>query len=249
MKAIISPAKKMVVDPDSLPCETTPIFLEQAQEIAGTLQKMPYDALKKLWKCNDAIAGQNFERLQTMNFERGLTPAILAYDGIQYRHIAPHVFSTEQLVYLQQHLRIISGLYGLLRPFDGVVPYRLEMQTKLSVNGSKDLYEFWGSRIAQALCAETDCIINLASKEYSVCLSKHLPPSVSFITCVFAEEIDGKLIEKGTKCKMARGEIVRYLAEQQITTPDSLKSFQGLQFTYSPAHSSETTYVFLQTSK
>lgn len=246
MKAIISPAKKMVVDPDSLPCETTPVFLEQAQEIAEILQSMPYDALKKLWKCNDAIAQQNVERLQTMNFKRNLTPAVLAYDGIQYRHIAPHVFSAEQLCYLQQHLRIVSGLYGLLRPFDGVAAYRLEMQAKLSVNGSKDLYEFWGSRIAKELCAETDCIINLASKEYSVCISKHLPPNVSFITCTFAEEIKGKLIEKGTKCKMARGEMVRYLAEQQATCPDDLKQFRGLHFTYSPSHSTETTYVFLQ---
>lgn len=249
MKAIISPAKKMVVDPDSLPCETTPVFLEQAQQIAKMIQNMPYEALKKLWKCNDTIAQQNFERFQTMNFHRGLTPAILAYDGIQYRHIAPHVFSDAELTYLQQHLRILSGFYGLLRPFDGVVPYRLEMQAKLSVNGCKDLYEFWGNRIAEELVSETDCIINLASKEYSVCVSKYLPENVSFITCIFAEEIGGKLIEKGTKCKMARGEMVRYLAEQQITHPRELKFFQGLNFAYSDAHSDENTYVFLQTSK
>ncbi|MBQ2879992.1 MAG: YaaA family protein, partial [Anaerotignum sp.] len=142
-------------------------------------------------------------------------------------------------------LRILSGFYGILRPFDGIVPYRLEMQAKLSVNGTKDLYAFWGDTLAAHLAVGTECIINLASKEYSLCISKHLPPSVRFITCVFGEWKDGKIIEKGTICKMARGEMVRFLAENQITEPEGIKAFSQLNYQYSAEHSTEDTYVFL----
>lgn len=246
MKMIISPAKKMVVDTDSFPCETTPVFLQETQQLAQVLKGMSYEALKRLWRCNDAIAEQNVERLETMDLQRSLTPAVLAYDGIQYRHLAPEVFTHQELSYVQEHLRILSGFYGILRPLDGVVPYRLEMQAKLSVNGHKDLYDFWGSQIAKELFSETDCVVNLASKEYSVCISKYLPKHVSFITCMFAEEIGGKLIEKGTKCKMARGEMVRYAAENGITHPQALQHFQAMNLRYSPKHSNETSYVFVQ---
>lgn len=246
MKMIISPAKKMVVDTDSFPCETTPVFLQETQQLAQVLKGMSYEALKRLWRCNDAIAEQNAERLETMDLQRSLTPAVLAYDGIQYRHLAPEVFTHQELSYVQEHLRILSGFYGILRPLDGVVPYRLEMQAKLSVNGHKDLYDFWGSQIAKEIFSETDCVVNLASKEYSVCISKYLPKHVSFITCMFAEEIGGKLIEKGTKCKMARGEMVRYAAENGITHPQALQHFQAMNFRYSPTYSNEKLYVFVQ---
>lgn len=246
MKMIISPAKKMVVDTDSFPCETTPVFLQETQQLAQVLKGMSYEALKRLWRCNDAIAEQNAERLETMDLQRSLTPAVLAYDGIQYRHLAPEVFTHQELSYVQEHLRILSGFYGILRPLDGVVPYRLEMQAKLSVNGHKDLYDFWGSQIAKELFSETDCVVNLASKEYSVCISKYLPKHVSFITCMFAEEIGGKLIEKGTKCKMARGEMVRYAAENSMTHPQALQHFQAMNFRYSPTYSNEKLYVFVQ---
>lgn len=246
MKMIISPAKKMVVDTDSFPCETTPVFLQETQQLAQVLKGMSYEALKRLWRCNDAIAEQNVERLETMDLQRSLTPAVLAYDGIQYRHLAPEVFTHQELSYVQEHLRILSGFYGILRPLDGVVPYRLEMQAKLSVNGHKDLYDFWGSQIAKEIFSETDCVVNLASKEYSVCISKYLPKHVSFITCMFAEEIGGKLIEKGTKCKMARGEMVRYAAENGMTHPQALQHFQAMNFRYSPTYSNEKLYVFVQ---
>ena len=146
----------------------------------------------------------------------------------------------------QENLRILSGFYGLLRPFDGVVPYRLEMQAKLKTESTKDLYSFWGAALAEQLFSETDCIINLASKEYSQCISKYLTPDVRFITCVFGEESDGKIIEKGTLCKMARGEMVRFMAEQQISEPEQLKAFEGRNHRYSPEHSDENTFVFLK---
>ena len=185
MRIIISPAKKMGADPDSLPVRALPAFLSETEVLCRELQNKSPEALQKLWKCNDAIAAENIERLADMNLYTHLTPAVLSYDGIQYQYMAPSVFTDREFDYIQEHLRILSGFYGVLRPFDGVTPYRLEMQTKLNVYEAKDLYTYWGSRIAENLFAETDCIINLASKEYSICVSKHLRPTVRFITCVF----------------------------------------------------------------
>lgn len=244
MRIIISPAKKMNVDTDSLPWRDLPAFLQKTQELCQALQEMNDTALKKLWKCNDQIAALNIARLQQIDLYHGLTPAVLSYEGIQYRYMAPGVFSDAEYAYIQEHLRILSGFYGVLKPFDGVTPYRLEMQAKLSVGGKRDLYDYWADTIAQALMAETDCIVNLASKEYSVCVSKYLPPSVRFITCVFGEVKDGKVIEKGTMCKMARGEMVRFMAQNQITDPACLKAFTGLDYRFDQSRSDDRTYVF-----
>lgn len=246
MKIIISPAKKMNVDTDSLDWLALPQFLDRTEQLLARLRSMSYAELKKLWKCNDQLAELNVQRLQSMDLRRHLTPAILSYEGIQYQYMAPGVFTTWEFEYIQDHLRILSGFYGLLRPFDGVTPYRLEMQAKLEVNGARDVYAFWGDTLARQLFDETDCILNLASKEYSVCVSRYLPPEVRFITCIFGEEKDGKVIEKATMCKMARGEMVRFLAENNITDPKDAQKFDRQHFHFSPAHSAENTYVFLR---
>ena len=244
MRIIISPAKKMITDADSLPCSGLPLFLAQAEILFETLKKMDFDSLKKLWKCNDAIAQLNFDRLGFADLKKNLTPAILAYDGIQYQYMAPGVFTTDEFRYIQQHLRIISGFYGILRPFDGIVPYRLEMQAKLETSRAKDLYGFWGDSLAAQLCSETDCIVNLASKEYSTAISKHLPAHVRFITCIFGEEKNGKVIEKGTACKMARGEMVRFMAENAITDPEKIKTFDRQGYRFRQDLSDSDTFVF-----
>ena len=245
MRIIISPAKKMNVDTDSLPWRDLPVFLPRTEQLAQTLQGMGYDELKKLWKCNDSIAALNVERLTHMDLHSHLTPALLAYEGIQYQYMAPGVFTQREFDYVQEHLRILSGFYGVLKPFDGVTPYRLEMQAKLKVCEAKDLYTYWNNSIAEHIFAETDCIINLASKEYSICISKYLPDHVRFITCVFGEEKAGKVIEKGTMCKMARGEMVRYMAENQITDPEQLKSFDRLDYRFDVSRSDQNKFVFL----
>ena len=246
MRIIISPAKKMNVDTDSFPYRDLPEFLTSTEELCREMQSMSYEELKKLWKCNDQIAQLNVRRLGDMDLRKGLTPAVLAYEGIQYRYMAPGVFTDGAYAYIQEHLRILSGFYGVLKPFDGVTPYRLEMQAKLKIGQCKDLYAYWGDRLARALFAETDCILNLASKEYSICISKYLPAPVRFITCVFGEEKNGKVIEKGTMCKMARGEMVRFMAQNQIQTPEQIRSFDRLNYRFDGVRSDESTYVFLR---
>ena len=149
MRIIISPAKKMRVDTDSLPIQALPDFLPETERLLAVLRAMTPKELQALWKCNDSIAALNVERLAAMDLRRCLTPAVLSYEGIQYQYMAPGVFETEQYDFIQEHLRIVSGFYGLLRPFDGVTPYRLEMQAKLAVDGSQDLYAFWGDKLAR----------------------------------------------------------------------------------------------------
>ena len=249
MRIIIAPAKKMNVDTDSFAVRDLPHFLEDTQRLMEAMRAMSGGELQALWKCNDAIARLNVERLRDMDLRRNLTPAILAYEGIQYRYMAPGVMEAGQLEYLQERLRILSGFYGLLRPFDGVTPYRLEMQARLSAAGAKDLYEFWGTSIADSLFAETDCVVNLASREYSACVSRYVPEGARFVTCVFGERKGDKVIEKGTQCKMARGEMVRYMAERQVAEPEELRAFAGLSYRFSPEQSDDTVYVFIRGGK
>ena len=246
MRVIIAPAKKMNTDPDSFPSEALPQFLDQTEQLMSALQTMSPKKLQALWKCNDAIAKLNVERLRDMDLRRRLTPAVLAYEGIQYQYMAPGVFETGQLAYIREHLRILSGFYGLLRPFDGVTPYRLEMQARLSVDGHKDLYDFWGARLANQLATETDFVLNLASKEYSRAVEPHPPSAVRFLTCTFGELKGGKVVEKGTMCKMARGQMVRWLAENNVTDPENIKNFADLDYRFSSVRSTVNNYVFIR---
>ncbi len=249
MRIIISPAKKMNADTDTLPWRDLPEFLPKTQQLLDRFRAMDEDELKRLWKCNDQIAALNVERLRGMDLHRNLTPAIIAYEGIQYQYMAPDVFTQEEYDYVQEHLRILSGFYGALRPLDGVTPYRLEMQAKLRMGDAKDLYAFWGEALARSVLDGTDCVINLASKEYSVCISKYMPKDKRMITCVFGEEKDGKIIEKGTMCKMARGEMVRFMAVNGIENPEDIKAFEGLDYRYDETYSDAQTYVFVRRKK
>ena len=248
MRLIISPAKKMNVTPDILEFQGYPEFLEDTDKLRRYVSGLSYGEAKELWKCNDSIAEQNFERFKDMDLRRNLTPAIMAYEGIQYQYMAPSVLDAKALAYVQEHLRILSGFYGILKPLDGVVPYRLEMQAKANVDGYKNLYAFWGKRLAENLFRETNTIINLASKEYSKCISAHLTPEVTFITCVFGEYVNGKIVEKGTYAKMARGEMVRFLAEHQAQSPEDLKAFDRLGYLFDESASDDKTYVFIKHS-
>ena len=248
MRIIIAPAKKMNTDLDSFAPEGLPQFLDRTERLKAALQAMSPRELQKLWRCNDAIAALNVDRLRDMDLHRRLTPAVLAYEGIQYRYMAPGVFETGQYDYIREHLRILSGFYGLLRPFDGVTPYRLEMQARLSVDGYKDLYGFWGGTLAGQLAAETDLVLNLASREYSRAVEPYLPSVVRFLTCTFGELRGGKIIEKGTLCKMARGQMVRWLAENRVTDPEEIREFADLGYRFSPARSTENNYGFIRES-
>ena len=244
MKIILSPAKKMKVDTDSIDTMSSPVFLEKTEEILGWMQGRTEEELKKLWKCNDKITTENIERIKTMNFQKQLTPAVLAYEGIAYQYMAPAVFEDRQLAYVQKHLRILSAFYGVLEPMDGVTPYRLEMQAKVGIGDSKNLYDYWGERLYRSVIDDSRVIINLASKEYSKCIEKYLTPKDTYITVSFCELSGNKLVTKGTYAKMARGEMVRFMAEREIENPEEIRKFDRLGYTFRRDLSSESEYVF-----
>lgn len=170
---------------------------------------------------------------------------MLAYEGIAYQYMAPAVFENGQYDYVQEHLRILSAFYGVLKPMDGVTPYRLEMQAKASVDGYKDLYELWGSRLYEAVRDDSGIIINLASREYSKCIEKYLTDHDRYITITFCEKSGDKLVTKGTYAKMARGEMVRFMAEEKIEGPAEIQKYNRLGYVFRDELSTETEYVFV----
>lgn len=244
MKIILSPAKKMNMDRDTAECVGIPVFLEKTEKILGWLKSQSHEQLKALWKCNDKIAEQNFQRLENMDLRHKLTPAVLSYEGLAYQYMAPAVFEDGHLGYVQEHLRILSGFYGVLKAMDGVTPYRLEMQAKVSIDDQKDLYAFWGDSLYKEVIDESRVIVNLASKEYSRCIEKYLTKEDTYITCTFCEMVNGKLAQKGTYAKMARGEMVRFMAEHQIENVEEIKKFDRLGYVFREDASNEKEYVF-----
>lgn len=236
----------MNVNTDDLaPCGL-PAFMEQTEEIVHFLQGLSYGEAKKLWACNDRIAEQNYDRLQNMDLYHQLTPAILSYEGIAYQYMAPSVFENGQFAYVREHLRILSAFYGVVRPMDGVTPYRLEMQAKAKIAGTKDLYDYWGDRLYREILDDSRILINLASKEYSRCIEKYLQPEDVYITCVFGEFSGEKVVQKSVYAKMARGEMVRFMAENRIGSPEEMKGFDRLGYTFRSDLSDEKTYIFIK---
>lgn len=246
MKIIISPAKKMIEESEILVANREPVFQERAMYLGGKLRGYSVKELQHLMSCNEKIAQLNYDRFQNMDISKANTPALLAYEGLQYQYMAPSVFEKEQWEYVQEHLYILSGFYGILKPLDGIVPYRLEMQTKLDTKYGKDLYHFWKNAIFNELVRDNKIIINLASKEYSKVIEPYLTTDIQYITCVFGTLKDGKVKVKATEAKMARGEMVRYMAEQKVQEVEGIKCFHRLGFTFAHEYSEPNKFVFLK---
>lgn len=247
MRIIISPAKQMRRDTDTFPCVQAPEFLEKTEILRQWIRGLSYEEQKKLWACSDKLARQNSDRFLHMDLHSALTPALLSYEGIQYTYMAPAVFEDGQLDYVQAHLRILSGFYGVVKPMDGVVPYRLEMQAKIMVSGCRTLYEFWGEDLYRAVMDESRILINLASGEYARCIEPYLRPGDRCITCIFGERQDQTVVQKGVYVKMARGEMVRYMAGIQAKQPEQIKNFDRSGYHFDEHRSTDTEYVFVRT--
>ena len=244
MRVILSPAKTMRIEETILP-EGTPVFLEQAVYLSDLLKKMTPAERRTVWNCSERLAAENEERLAAMNLYGAGSPAVFSYSGLAYSHLAPESLTDDELAYLQSRLRILSGLYGILKPLDGIVPYRLELGAKFRTDAFKDLYAFWGSGPADELFAGADTVIDLASDEYSRLITPWISGRRCMIHIIFAERKNGKLITKGTFAKMARGDMMRWMAEQAICDPQEIKSFER-GYRFSQQDSDETHYCFLK---
>ena len=244
MKIIISPAKKMKIDPYTWAACTQPYFIDDSMKIIDKLKKLGFEELKELYSCSDSITAKSIKMLMEHSFISPLTPAILSYDGIAFTHMAPNVFNESMFSYVDENLIILSALYGALKPFDGVMPYRLEMQAKLAIEGKRNLYEFWGDRIYKYIKPDDGVIINLASKEYSDVIPPYISSDDRLIDIVFLEEHNSKLVTKATFAKMARGEMVRFMAQNKVSTIEEIKSFNVLGFFYREDLSNDKKLVF-----
>ena len=245
MKIVVSPAKTMIENTDSYIGNSIPTYIDYSRMLLDEIRQKSYEEMKEIWKCNEKIANENFERFKNMNLQGNLSPAIFSYQGIQYQYMAVNVMESSSLEYIRENLYILSGFFGILRTFDVVSPYRLEMQAKLEIGDCKNLYEFWGDKIYRKLFETGEVVINLASKEYSKIIESYLSKEDKFITCVFAEKKDGKVVQKATLAKMARGEMVNFLASNDIQNEEEIKKFDRLGFVFDKGLSNDNRYVFV----
>lgn len=245
MKIVVSPAKTMIENTDSYIGNSIPTYIDYSRMLLDEIRQKSYEEMKEIWKCNDKIANENFDRFKNMNLQGNLSPAIFSYQGIQYQYMAVNVMESFSLEYIRENLYILSGFFGILRTFDVVSPYRLEMQAKLEIGDCKNLYEFWGDKIYRKLFETGEVVINLASKEYSKIIESYLSKEDKFITCVFAEKKDGKIVQKATLAKMARGEMVNFLATNDIQNEEEIKKFDRLGFVFDKGLSNDNRYVFV----
>jgi cytoplasmic iron level regulating protein YaaA (DUF328/UPF0246 family) len=251
MLAVISPAKRLNFEDKSYKGPTTsPEFKKETSLLVSRAQKLSRKRIKELMGLSDDLAKLNHERFQS--FAEKPSPgkskvAILAFRGDTYIGLKADSFDAEDLKFAQDHLRILSGLYGALRPLDRIQPYRLEMGSKLKNKRGDTLYDFWGGHLAPQIEEEIQShehpvVINLASNEYFKALKQGLEAKV--ITPGFKEIKDGETRMLGAFAKQARGMMVRYMIDNRITDPEDLKKFDYGDYAYQEDLSTETDWIF-----
>ena len=250
MLIVISPAKRLDWDPRQTDM-TTPDFLSEANSLARTMRGRTLSELKGLMGLSDDLAKLNRDRYREFAddpSEDQLRPAALAFAGDTYMGLEAGSLDPEELDWAQDHLRILSGLYGLLRPLDGIQPYRLEMGSRLKTRRGKNLYEYWGDTPAKALKAQaedvsTDTLINCASQEYFGAVdTKKL--GLTVITPTFLEEKNGKAKIVSFFAKKARGSMARFIITRRLTDPEGIKDFDLGGYQYDAEASTPDAPVF-----
>lgn len=254
MLAVISPAKSLDFEcPLATKAHTQPVFLDQAELLIDELKQLTHQDVAGLMKLSDKLAELNVHRFQS--FKTPFTPdnarqAILAFRGDVYQGLDADSLKEKDFKYAQGHLRILSGLYGLLKPLDLIQPYRLEMGTPFGNQRGNNLYQFWGDRVHKALAEELEkhkspFLINLASNEYfKVVKHKQLPFEV--ITPNFKDYKNGQYKVISFFAKRARGMMARFIIENQIDTPEGLKEFAVDGYRFDKKSSSSNELIFLR---
>ena len=251
---VLSPAKNLNEKaPTPVKEFTQPDLLAEAEILMRQLRELAPQQIAELMHVSDKIALLNAERNAEWHTPFTLDnakQAVFMFNGDVYEGIAADTLKPEQIQYLQQHVRLLSGLYGVLRPLDLMQPYRLEMGTAFANTRGKNLYEFWGDIITDLLNdtlaqAGSDILINLASQEYFKSVNtKKL--KARLITPVFKDEKNGKYKIISFYAKRARGLMVRYAAEHNITDPEMLKNFDYEGYSFNAAASNESEWVFMR---
>lgn len=254
MLAVISPAKNLDLSPVEREIDTTqPDLMTDAESLMKTARGLTQTKIRELMSLSESLAKLNYDRYRAFELpftDDNAQPAALIFNGDVYRGLRARELSTEDLDYAQQHLAILSGLYGFLRPLDLMQAYRLEMGTRLQTRRGKNLYDFWGDRVAARLDAaleghEDDTLVNLASNEYfKVVRAKHFARPI--VECVFEDwkvtPEDGKVIS--FMAKVARGMMARYMITQRVDRVEGLREFRADRYRFAAKASTETRLVF-----
>lgn len=263
LQVIISPAKQMRSAQDAFEVLGIPPFARETARLHRALLDIERnegsDGLQALWNVSNKLLESCLDTLHEFepvlkndcldnpDIARYVSPAVMSYHGIQYQSMAPEVMDAEQLAWLQSHLWILSGLYGCVRPFHAVEPYRLEMGAKLAVDNACDLYTFWDDKLARTIApaGSNTTIVNLASVEYAKAVLSQLAADVTVVTCLFGEGVrNGKPIQRSTASKKARGSMVRWMAENKLEDASGLTAFD-VGYRHVPELSNKNTLVFL----
>ena len=240
---LFSPTKNLRTDfAKRFPVESTPAFIEEASILHDTLIRMRPKAVQAMMKISDKIASEVSDRLAEWK-DAEPTPAIFTYDGEAFRGLSPETLDEKALQLAQERLVILSGLYGMLKPLDGIKPYRLEMQTKMKVGKQVNLYHFWNHKMAKALEPKSEFLLNLASEEYSKVI---LPfwDRKKVVSPVFMEWNDGNPKTVMMYAKHARGKMLHYILKENLKELEPLKAYTLDGYVYTPSLSDEQRWVF-----
>lgn len=255
MITIISPAKTLDFTQDNrIDLHLKPLFLKEASIIAKEMKSYSPEEIEKLMRISPKLAELNYSRYKEWNKKEidNIKPAILAFRGDVYQALNVDTLSKENLDFANDHLRILSGLYGIIRPYDSIMPYRLEMGTSLKFNEYNNLYEFWREKLTENFQKELSShkhktIINLASEEYSKAINfKKLPEDIKVIDIDFKEFRNGNYKTVGILAKRARGYMTRYILENYIDNPEELKDFDLEGYEFHDTMSSNKNWVFIR---
>lgn len=263
IRVISSPSKHMEAAVAAAPWTPTtqPVFADAAQALVDHLRALSFEELEALWRGSYKLDRAFYQELEAIDPHAGTSPAILAFAGTEYRTMDPASMTAAQASWMNDHFRILSGLFGLLRPCDGIAPYRLEFNTELRMpcrvsasgtlvqNPAKTLFKFWGEALVPAL--EQDApdgihVVNLASQEYAHAIKPFLKDGTPMTTCVFLEpyDLDHTEVQRGTNSKEARGSMTRWMATNAIDDVNDLRDFNLGGYRFDPTRSEDDVFAF-----
>ena len=249
MLVVISPAKKLDVQPFNDCKSTQPLFEHEVTELVETMRNLSPVELRSLMGISESLAKLNADRFSKFG-SQDKSPAVFTFAGDTYLGLDAPTLAPEAMAWAQNHLRVLSGLYGVLRPLDEIEPYRLEMGSRLATAGSQSLYQYWGSKISDALNTQAETtkssvLVNCASKEYFSAVDL-AALKIPIVTPVFMETKSGKAKIISFHAKKARGAMARFIVQNKITDKEDLKDFDAGGYRYQPDQSNIDNLVFIR---
>ena len=246
MIAIISPSLTMEECSDNYTNLTIPFQVDMAKKIVSRINELNIQDMKSIMNINEKLATINKLRYKKIKFDNNGSPAILSYTGTVYKNINASIFDLDEIEFCKKHVRILSGLYGILKPYDSIYEYRLELKTKIDIEDSNNLYDYFGNSIYKCLISEDREIVNLCSGEYSKAIIPYLTNEDKFITCSFKINKNGVLKTFATYAKATRGRMINFIVKNKINNVELLKNFNENGYVFREELSNDSEYVFVK---